>query len=511
MTTPNKLHFSPAVAACAAATLLLHALVMTQYGWFRDEFYYLACAARLDWGYVDHPPLVAVLTAAVTRLLGDSLVALRILPAAAHAGVVLLAGWMAREFGARTFGQTVAAAAVAVTPVLLALSHIMSMNSLDMLFWTLCSAVLARAIARDDPRGWLVFGLIAGIAFQNKISILFLGAGLAAGILVAGPRHHLRTRWPWLGGMTALLIALPHLIWQHANGWPTLEFMRRAQEVKNVAMPPAEFLAEQVLQNNPLAAPLWIAGLMWLLMAPVARRWRLFGLAYLVILAVFLRTAAKPYYLAPFYPVLFAAGGAAIERWSEPLGRAAKTTTRAAVLLLVLAGGIIGAPLAIPVLPVETYVRYQDALGLKPSVGEQHDMGPLPQFYADMFGWQELVEEVTTAAARLTPAERAEAVIYVQNYGQAGAIEHLGRGRGLPPVVAGHNSYFLWGPVRPHTRTLIIVGGLAEEHDECGSLEQTGRVHQPLAMPYENGKAIFVCRQLSQPLGALWPSVKHFE
>jgi Dolichyl-phosphate-mannose-protein mannosyltransferase len=505
---------SRTAAALAAATLLLHLATIAGYGWFRDEFYYLACAARLDWGYVDHPPAVAIITALTRLVAGDSIVALRFPPAVAHAVTVLLAALLAREMGARAYGQAIAALTVGLAPILLGIASIVSMNAYDGMIWAAVLLVFTRMLRTDEPRAWITLGLLFGVGFENKHSVLFLAFGLVAGIIVAGPRRHLATRWPWIGATIAAVLAAPNVWWEIAHGWPTLEFMRNATANKNVALPPARFVIEQINQLSPFSAPVWIAGLAWLLAARAGAPFGAVAVAYIAILIVFLMTAAKPYYLAAYYPALFAAGGAALERWTDPrpLPRGLLTALRIAVVLVVVIGGAIAVPIVLPVLSEERFIAYQAALGVKPELGERHRQGRLPQFYADMHGWTELVTEVSKAAAQLTPAERRKAFIFAQNYGQAGAVEWLGRDRDLPAVRSGHNNYWLWGPGEDDPRTAIIIGGNQEDNEAvCTTLVEAGRVRNRYAMPYEDDKPVSLCRGLKTSLRELWPELKHFE
>ncbi len=276
------------IGSMAALRLVVHIRTIRGYGYFRDEFYYVACGRHLDWGYVDHPPFVALVAWIVSDTLGDSLVALRLLPA--------LAG-----------------ALVTVAPVSLSLHHIFSMNAFEQVFWALGAYLVLRILQDDDPRLWLAFGLLAGLGLQNKHSMLFFGFGIAAGLLLTPARKHLRSPWLWAGGALALLLFLPNLVWQVQHGWPTLDFMRNAQERKITPLPALTFLQAQLLQMQPLSAPLWLAGLGFLVLSARGRRYAALGWAFLAILAVFLAQRAKPYYLAPAYPMLFAAGAVAAE------------------------------------------------------------------------------------------------------------------------------------------------------------------------------------------------------
>ncbi|HEX2644751.1 MAG TPA: glycosyltransferase family 39 protein, partial [Thermoanaerobaculia bacterium] len=251
----------------ALLSILIHAATITSYGWFRDEFYYVACGEHLAFGYVDHPPLVALMAWLSRHLLGESLAALRVLPVLTGAAVVFLAGWLAREFGGGRLAQTVACLGVLVAPVYLFNFHYFSMNSFEVLLWTLAAWIVIRIVKTGDPKLWLLFGLIAGVGLQNKHSMLVFGFGIFAGLLLTPERRQLARPWIWAGGALAGLIFLPNLIWQMRNGWPTLEFMRNAQLYKNVSLSPFELFSAQFLNQHPLAFLVALAGAGWLLLA----------------------------------------------------------------------------------------------------------------------------------------------------------------------------------------------------------------------------------------------------
>jgi hypothetical protein len=514
---------APAVWALAIGKLALHLAFIRGYGWFRDEFYYIACSQHLDWGYVDHPPLIAVVTAAVRATLGDSRVALRLLPALAGAATALAAGVLAREMGARRWGQALAALAVLTAPVYLSLHHILTMNAFEPLAWTVLAWLVLRAAASGSVATWIWAGVVAGLGLQMKHSMAFMGAALAFGLVLSSARRLFLQRGVWICGTIAGAIAVPNVIWEIAHGWPTLEFMRNAQRFKNEALPFGRFVVEQVMMMNPAAAIVWGAGLVWLLgsmwrtrRGPTGRDfsagvppWSALGWTYVTLFVLFVATGGKPYYLAPFYPILFAAGGAGL---GAVLGGRALTmrAARVAITATVAITGAIAAPLGLPILPVETFVAYAGRLGVTPSSGERHTRGRLPQIYADMMGWDAIVDAVTRAAATLPPADRDKAVILVSNYGEAGAINFLGRGRAAPPAISGHNNYWLWGPDGASSDVLLVLGGEASEHGECGSLQQVGTVECGDCMPYENHKPVWVCRDLHVSLEEVWPGEKHY-
>lgn len=488
----------------AGLTLLLHLASARGYGYFRDELYYLACGDHLALGYVDHPPLIAWIAALVRSTLGTSLHALRLVPALAAAATVFVTGAITARLGGRRYAQALAALAVALAPVDLALASVFSMNPLDQLAWALCFYLAVRAL--HAPRWWLAFGLVAGLGLLNKISVLFLGFGLVLGLLLARRWDVLKNMHFWLGGLIAALLFAPHLAWQIAHGFPTREFMANAAADKNVALGPLAFLREQALQMGPGALPIWLAGLAFLLLAPAARPVRALGWSFLAVLAVMLTTSAKPYYLAPAYPVLFAAGALALEqRLRSPL-------SRSVLFILVLGPGLLAAPLAEPLLSEETYVRYARALGLAPGSDERHALGRLPQFFADMHGWPEFAAAIAGVYHRLPADERAVACVVGGNYGEAGAIDLFGPALGLPPAISPHNSYHLWGP-RGCTGEVVIVPA----RDPARLRELFTRVDRAATfdctdcMPYEDDLPIWLARGARAPLTAVWPDLKHYQ
>jgi hypothetical protein len=493
----------------ALVALVLALPFATRYGIFRDELYYLACAQRLAWGYVDHPPLVAALAAAWTALAGDSLFALRLLPALATAATVALAGSLARAFGGGRFAVWLAGLATALAPIVLALGSTLSMNAFDLLFWALAFRLLVALLAGADERLWLAFGAVCGVGLLNKVSVLFLGFGLVAGLVAARRWDIPRTPWFWAGGGLAALLFMPHLLWQAAHGWPTLEFIDNARRLKNLDFSPLDFVLEQIGQTGPVIALAWIAGLGALLAARRFRPYRALGWTYLAVLAVMLSTQAKPYYLAPAYSVLWAAGAVAIEGFTS--ARRAGAALRAAALVLVVASGLLLAPLARPMLSVERYLVYAAALGEAPGTDERHEVGRLPQFFADMQEWRELAVAVGRAAARLAPGERERACVFGQNYGEAGAVERFGAELSLPPAISAHNSWFLWGPGSCTGDVLLVLGDHRERLLELfGEVELGATFDCRDCMPYEDELPIWIARRPRQPLAPLWPAIKSY-
>lgn len=488
------------LALVAGAILALHVSCLTQYGWFRDELYYVSCAHRLAWGYVDQPPLSIALLSLVMSVAGPSLAAIRLTAALLGVLTALLAGLLARQLGGGKFAQVLAAVAAGFAPEMLGNGHFYSMNALDFVFWPLSTLLALRAFERPTLGRWVALGVALGLGLLNKWSVLWLGAGLAVYLLFFR-RDLLRGPGPWIAGLIAGAIFAPNVLWEIRNGWPTLEFMRNARHGKMVAIDPLRYLLGQSLSLGPGTAPIWVAGLVAGL---VRRSWRLIGVLYGVTLAILLVSgSARVEYVTLPCVALFAAGAA----WWGMRGRVAGVVVTA----LVLALAIPPVPFAIPFLPVQRFVTYQKALGREPETEERHAMGSLPQQYADMFGWPEMADSVARVAATLTPDERRRAIVVVGNYGEAGALERFGAGR-LPRVACQHNSWFLWGPPPWDGAVAILVRrDSVDARTEFDSVRVAGFIDHPLAMPYERHLPIMIARGFHADLAAAWAGGKHFE
>ncbi len=484
-----------------AMQMIVHFVTNGNYGIFRDEFYYLECVRHLDWGYVDHPPLSIALLAASVRLFGDGQWPIRILTALTGGALVFMSGALASRLGGGRFAQILAAICALVSPVYLANTSYYSLNAFDILFWTLALYVAIDILDGRRDR-WLWFGVVIGLGLQNKISVLFPVAGIGLGIILSGRWRLLLDKMVIWAVLIAALIFLPHVIWQIHHGWPTIEFMRNAEQYKNVSMNLGQFLGGQIFENGPVNAAIWLIGLVALLTAPRFRGYRAIGIAYIVIFLMFVMTNAKVYYLSPIYTILLAAGAVLVEGWVSRVGR---RWLRPVAISLVLVAGAIVAPMAIPILPVETFIRYSKALGFEPPTEERLEMGVLPQHFADRFGWEHLADKVATVYFRLSPVERADCMIHARNYGEAGAITYYGRRRGLPPAVSQHNSYYLWGTGNYSGNTILMVRRSLENlGDEFESIEVADTILSRYAMPYESNLMILVCRGIKVPLGKFW-------
>ncbi len=485
------------------AKLLLHIFTSVRYyGYFRDELYYLDMARHLDWGYVDAAPLIAVY-AKIALLMGGSLAALRILPALAGAALVALAIFIARELGGGRYAQFLAGLCVLLCPAVLVMDSLMTMNAFEPLFWMGCIWVIARILRTGDSRLWLWFGVLAGFGLENKHSTLSFGFAVTVALLLTHHRREFARQWIWIAGAIALALFLPNIIWQIRHHFPTIEDLANVRrEGKNVVLGPFAFVKEQIFDIRPVLVPVGLLGLFWFLRD---RRWRVLGLTFAVFFVLMEVAHAKNYYVFPIYPMVFAGGGVAIERWLA--NRAA--WTRAAVVAIVMLGTLPAVPSVAWFLPPERLLAYENAIGLKAAKAEVHHESLLPQPVADQFGWPEMASEVAGIYNSLPPEERAQTGIWAGNYGEAGAINLFGPKLGLPRAYSRHQTHWYWGPPPQVYKNLIVIQWSFDDvRDNCTSY-QAFEHYQRFGMGEEN-TPIYLCRGVTFDIQKIWWHSHHW-
>jgi hypothetical protein len=474
------------------------------YGFFRDELYFLVCGHHLAWGYVDQPPLVAVQARLAETLFGLSPTGIRILSFAAGGVTVGLTGLLTWQLGGRRIAQVLAMVAVLAAPVLLGTSNFLSMNSFEPCFWMSALLVVLRlADGSSSPRAWLLFGLLAGLGVENKHSTVFFLVALLVGLILSPQRRILWSRWCAAGVAVLLLLALPNFLWQWVNHFPTYELLNGvAHSDKNIKLPPLAFVREQVKMLLIFAAPLWIGGLAWLAFARNARPWRFIVFTYLLFLGMMMAMHAKDYYVAPIYPVLFAAGAVALGRLTQ---RAWPLVVYTAVLGSLFCG--ITAPLILTILPPEKYIAYAARLGAN-NVKSEKFSSPLPQYLSDRFGWPQMVEGFAERYNALPPEERAHTAIFCRNYGEASAVNILGPKYGLPTAISGHQNYFYWGWNSYTGESVLTLGEDPKDYaGYYGEVIDLGPFDAPWIMDFEH-LHYFWLRHRKRPYAADWPEFK---
>jgi 4-amino-4-deoxy-L-arabinose transferase-like glycosyltransferase len=473
----------PVVSVAVVVGVVLTAL-SGRYGFHRDELYFMVAGRRLDWGYVDQPPLTPLLARVSTAVFGDTVMGLRVVSTLSCMATIVVVALLAREFGSSSRGQLVAAVCAAVSGFVLGVGHLVSTATYDLLAWMLIGLFAVKLLRTRDGRWWLALGLTAGIALENKYLVVLPVGALLVSLLIVGPRSVLRSWWLLAGVVLAGLVALPNVVWQFQHGWPQLTVAGGISEddgTENRIM----FIPLQLLQLSPILIPVWVAGFLRLW----RMRWaRAVALAYPVLCVAVLAVGGKSYYALPLLLVLVAAGAEPTLRWVD------RHRVPAVVALVLTA--VTSAVFTLPVLPASAV---DFVIPVNKEQGEQ-------------IGWQTLTSAVGTAWNQIPASERSSATIFAGNYGEAGALLRYGPAHGLPPASSGHMSFADWDrPPDSNTGPVLLV-----EIERTPTFEahfrnctQVGTVHNIVSND-EDGTALVLCEGPVEPWSTLWPKLRRY-
>jgi hypothetical protein len=476
----------------AASKVAFQLATANLYGAHRDEFYYLESGHHLAWGYVDNPPLVPLLYRLQEAAFGHSVAALAVVPSLLGGAFIIIGGLIAADLGGGRAAQTLTGLVAWLGPIFLTTSHFLSTVSLDLVFWALASWLLVRLVRGGDTRLWLIIGLVCGVGLLNKDTMIFWAIAAGIGLICTPQRALLRSGWLAAGGLVALAVVSPNVIWQAQHHWATLEFLRNLRS-DNSSTDRVQFAPLQLAIVTLAGTLIWAVALRAVLRRPEwrAQRWLAYGyVAAFVILFVF---GGKAYYLGSWYLPLVAVGAVVIERfWS----RARRQVLTAAVV----ATGMLTAPLFTPIFPVRAAV----AAGFDTT---NSDLGA-------MLGWPHLVDQIASTVNSLPAGQRTSVVIFTEDYSEAGAVDFYGSALRLPAAISGHNSFWLWGYGHPAADATVIAVGLpatfVHSYWSTVHLAATLGTTGPVLDPQERGASIWICQHQRIPWEALWPSAKHY-
>lgn len=510
----------------------IHMLFAGNYGYFRDELYYIVSGTQhLSLGYVDFPPLIAWIAALVGVISQDSLFSIHVVPALAESILVVVAGLIARELGGGRKAQLLAAISTLLTLVFLADGSLFTPDSLDQLWWSCLAYLVIRTVRRKEPKTWLFAGIVVGVGMLTKADMaFFIGAILVSFLAVPSGRKYLRTKWVAAGAALALAFVLPMLYWNLVHGWPMLHFYLEFRgDVSGGG--PISFLVNQIEEITFLNLPIFIIGLYFYLRSDLGRELRALGLSYVILYIGMTLANAKPYYLLPVYPMLFAAGAILIERSSvSKRGISRWFGSRPYIAALAILA-ILFAPLVMPILPPSTLIATYGAstLSSSNSGAASAETGPLPQELGDRLGWNTMVATLAHVYANLSSSEKGQACIFTTDYGQASAINLLGKSLGLPDAISGHNSYYIWGPGSCTGQVLITVGPSLSYFNGSFADFQRNYVNATLrkgfanvtfmamitcddCMNNENYVPVYLCTNPNfTSIASIWPGVRHYD
>jgi len=514
------------------ADFVIHMIFATNYGYFRDELYYIVSGTQhLSLGYVDFPPLIAYVAALLGVISQDSLISIHVVPALAESALVVVAGLIARELGGGRRAQLLAAISTLLTLVFLADGSLFTPDSLDQLWWSCLAYLVIRVVRRKEPKTWLYVGLVAGIGILTKATmVFFLGALLASFLAVPSARKYLRSRWLARGALLTFAFTIPMVYWNLTNGWPMLQFYLDFRgDVGGGG--PISFLSNQVLEITILNLPIVLIGLYFYLKSNEGRELRALGLSYVVLYVAMTLANAKPYYLLPIYPMLFAAGALLIEKSSVSRKGFFRWFGSRPYLAALAILAILFAPLVMPIVTPPTLMTVYGPSTLSSSNGgvASGETGPLPQILGDRLGWDTMVATLARLYANLSSSERGQACIFTTDYGQASAINFLGKSMGLPHAISGHNNYYIWGPGSCTGQVLITVGPSLSYFNGSFADFQKNYVNTTLrqgfanvtylttikcayCMDNENNVPVYLCTNPTfTSITVVWPGIRHYD
>jgi 4-amino-4-deoxy-L-arabinose transferase-like glycosyltransferase len=472
------------IAAVLTAVLVLAA---PGYGYHRDELYFRLLGHHLAWGYTDQPPLTPLLARVATAVFGDNLVAIRVPAAVGAAFTVVLTALLARELGGTAAAQVRAAAGTASAALVLIAGHVLLTVSIDLPLTAAVILFAVRAILRGDSRWWLAAGAVGGLALYNKQLIALVGVAFLAGVLIVGPRSLLRDRWLWLGALLALVIGLPNLIYQIAHDWPQVD-MARAINRTDGSDNRSFFVPLQLVLLGAFLVPTWIRGFRELLRRQSWRPVRAFAIAYLAGCVITFVSGGQAYYVINLLLVLYAAG--CVAATANHVGRA---------WIPIALNAVVGALIALPIVALS-------ALGDTP-------IPDINQATRDQVGWPRMVDLVAEAYQTIPATDRSGAVVFAENYGEAGAVDRFGPEQGLPgvPVYSGLNALWDLGPPPDRAAQVILVGlGPITMHTYFVDCTITGTIDNGVGVDNEEqGRTIAVCAGTSGPWSTIWPALRH--
>jgi 4-amino-4-deoxy-L-arabinose transferase-like glycosyltransferase len=489
------------LALVAAARFLLHSATNGQYGSHRDELQTLDDARHLDWGFVVYPPITPLIGRLELILFGTSLVGFRVFAALAVSIIMVLAGLIARELGAKRHVQLLAAVAAGIAPVSLVQGAVFQYVSLDYLWGVTVTYLLVRLLNSENPRWWVPIGGFLGLGMETRYTMGFLALGLAGAVLLTPARRWLGSRWLWIGVGLSIFIFLPNLIWQVRHHFISLDFLSHlhARDLKQGRY--QGFFREQLLVCvNIVTAPLTILGLWFYLFREEGRRYRLLGWMFVITFALFALAGARSYYTAPLYPMLIAAGSVLFAGRLAGLRPLWSRIAYGAQWTAILVGGVAFALLVLPVAPIGS--------ALWKITSKMHDQ------FREEIGWPDLAQAVAGVYNSLSPAERERAGILAGNYGEAGALNLYGPALGLPHTMSLTNSFWYRGFDPRLPQSVILTGfDLDEGRKLFESCSVAAKNTNPFGVDNEESREhpdILLCRNLRMPWPVYWQRSRRF-
>lgn len=435
------------IALLAAAKLIIHFVTYDNFELHRDAYLYYAQSEHLAWGFVAVPPSIAVFGKVATTLFGNTTFALRFFPALIGAANVVLVCVMVKTLGGRWLAVLLGGMAYLLSPAFLHTNTLFQPVTFNHFYWLLSGLLILKLVKSQNPRTWLWLGLVFGLGFLNKYSIVFFYAAFGLALLISQHHHLIWSQWFLLAMALALAIITPNLIWQYNHNFPVMMHMEELRKTQLVHVNPTGFLLGQLMMNAH-ALLLWVGAVVVLLFSRKERAHRLFGWLFVIILLLLLAGSGKGYYTLGVYPILFAFGAYFVEKYFPRF----KVAVAAVLVALMVAGLIIS--LSLDGIPLSTFEKTYNPGAFRWEDGRYYD---IPQDMADMTGWREIGETVKEIYTGLGPENAGNCNILCDHYGQAGAVMFWGKDAGVPQPICFNASFVFWLPPDINKQYMIWV------------------------------------------------------
>jgi len=473
------------IAAFILVKLILHFTTFANYELHRDALLYYSLGEHLAWGYVSVPPFIAVIGRFSTFLFGNTTFALRFFPAIAGGLSIFIISRIVKELKGGRIAQILALSAFLLSPAFLRSNSLFQPVTFNQFFWLLSAYLVIRLVNRNVTQLWIYVFLVWGVGVLNKYSIAFFIGSCLLAILLTEKRKLMWNKHFLLGGILGILIILPNILWQHTNNWPLLHHMHALQENQFVHVTWQGFLIDQLLMNLP-GLLVWIAGI-FILLPSGYRKFRFVGIQFFFLVGIILLLHGKSYYTLGIYSILFAMGGVILEKHLSKI-------TNHVILGMIILLSVVLMPFSLPILKPDKLAEYSKRTAPFTNRWEDGKIYKIPQDFADMNGWKELSEQVTTFYHSLSPRERAETIIFAENYGQAGALTFYGKNEGLPSPISFSDNFLLWAPDSISTNSILYIndnpGEIPDYFDTCRCVSTIDNMYFR-----ENGLSVYYCSE----------------
>jgi len=489
---------------------LIH-LLNVEYGFARDELYYLAISERFSFNNLEILPLTPWYLKLITGIFGYSIKAIHFGSAFLGAGAIIFSCLITKELGGKKYAVLLTATTVFFSGFLI-FGSFMSYDSIDFLLWTASIYTLVLILKYNRIKLWLLYGFLIGLGLLNKLTIVFMGASVFVALWFVPQRNHFKTIWIWLGGLIAILGIIPFVWWQIKYNWYYLEFAQNyAGGLSYIASLP-EFLWNQILPNNIINLPFWLFGLILLLFFPKFKTYRIFGFAYIILFTLCYIMGVKFYFMIPFYTILLSAGSIGIAEFValkiEQKKKLEFLKSGLPITYIVLSTILL--PMLIPILPASQLVKYAGVFGVDAGVKyEYNELGKLPQHFADRFGWEEMVVQLGSHY-EASSIDKEDLGIFTANWGQASAVCFYSEKYQLPNAIS-LDGWFYFETNRTHQfKNNYITIGFSKTQLEYMfyDVAELDIYTHKYCMPHENNKLIYACSNPKMDLKKYWKIAK---